>query len=373
MIGYSRARLVAWTCILALVVAACAPAGPLPPAAATPASLLASGPATANQSAATQSAGWYHVYFTQPDVTALLVNPTGGIPAKIAAGFDAAQQTIDLAIYTFDLPSLADALLRARQRGVQIRVVTDSRSLRMDGIHALVQAGVPVVPNNRLAIMHDKFAVIDGAVVWTGSMNYTFSDAYRNDNNVIEIHSPDLAQNYTHEFEKMFISQQFGAHVMGDTPHPTVTVGGVQIENYFAPNGQVAAHIENVLAGATRSIYFMAFSFTRRDFGQTLLDQAAAGLDVRGVFEGEQLAAGGDGVWKMLTEGGLAQDMKKDGNPKKMHDKVFIIDQSIVVTGSYNFSASAEDANDENVLIIHDAAIAAAYYAQWERIWAQGK
>jgi phosphatidylserine/phosphatidylglycerophosphate/cardiolipin synthase-like enzyme len=221
--------------------------------------------------------------------------------------------------------------------------------------------------------MHDKFAVIDKTVVWTGSMNFTFSDAYRNDNNVIEVLSPELAQNYTHEFEKMFVSKRFDAHVRGDTPHPTVTAGGARIENYFAPNGQVAAHIEDALAGAARSIYFMAFAFTRRDFGQTLLDQAAAGLDVRGVFESEQLAAGGDTVWKMLNSGGMAEDIRRDGNPKNMHNKVFVIDQSIVVTGSYNFSSAAENDNDENALIIHDPQIAAAYYAQWERIWAQGK
>jgi phosphatidylserine/phosphatidylglycerophosphate/cardiolipin synthase-like enzyme len=53
-----------------------------------------------------------------------------------------------------------------------------------------------------------------------------------------------------------------------------------------------------------------------------------------------------------------------------MHDKVFIVDKSVVVTGSYNFSASAENNNDENVIIIHDPAIAAAYYSEWERVWA---
>jgi phosphatidylserine/phosphatidylglycerophosphate/cardiolipin synthase-like enzyme len=353
-----------FACIIALASAACVPGGPLPPAPATPTSAAATAP---------QSAAWYHLYFTQPAVTAQLVNATGGIPDKIGTAFDSAQQTIDLAIYQFDLTSLADALLRAKRRGVQIRVVTDSDSVEMDAIQSLVQAGVPVVPDERQPIMHDKFAVIDRSVVWTGSMNYTFSDAYRNDNNVIEFRSPELAQNYTHEFEKMFVSKRFDAHFRGDTPHPMVTVGGARIENYFAPNGQVAAHIEDALAGATHSIYFMAFAFTRRDFGQTLLDQAAAGLDVRGVFEGEQLAAGGDSVWKMLNSGGMAEDVRRDGNAKNMHNKVFVIDQSIVVTGSYNFSSAAENDNDENALIIHDPAIAAAYYAQWERIWAQGK
>jgi phosphatidylserine/phosphatidylglycerophosphate/cardiolipin synthase-like enzyme len=351
-------------CVLGLA-AACRP-GVQPLFA--PAALPATAPA-----AAPSAASWYHLYFTNPTVTAQLSNPTGGIPDQIAASFDSAQHSIDLAIYQFDLSNVTQALLRAKARGVTVRAVTDSDSLGMDGIQTLAQAGVPVVPDNRQPIMHDKFAVIDSVLVWTGSMNYTFSDAYRNDNNMIEIQSPELAQNYTREFERMFVGRQFGKRAMVDTPHPLVSIGGTEIETYFSPGGGVAAHIDDVLAGAQRSIYFLAFAFTRKDFGQTLLDQAAAGRDVRGVFEGEQLAAGGDQVWTMLTQGGLAPNIRKDGNAKNMHDKVFVVDRAIVVTGSYNFSASAENDNDENVLILHDPAIGAAYYAQWERVWAEGK
>ena len=59
-----------------------------------------------------------------------------------------------------------------------------------------------------------------------------------------------------------------------------------------------------------------------------------------------------------------------DGNPGLMHDKVFIIDGQIVITGSYNFTSSAERSNDENVLIIYDKQIAAQYLAEFERIYA---
>ena len=356
--------------ILVLVALALASSG-----CASPIALLSGVPvqAAATASAPAYAATWYDLYFTTPELTANLPNPTGGIPDKVAASFDAAQHTIDLAIYQFDLLPIANSLLRAGQRGVQVRVVTDSDSLDMDAIQSLIRAGIPVVPDRRSAIMHDKFAVVDAASVWTGSMNFTYNDAYRNDNNFIQIRSPQLAQNYTHEFEKMFVNKQFGAHTRVDTPNPLITLAGTKIENYFAPKGAVASHIEDVLAAAQHSIYFMAFDFTRRDFGQTLLDQAAAGLDVRGVFESQQLAAGGDAVWQMLANGGLADNERKDGNPKKMHNKVFVVDRAIVETGSYNFSASAENSNDENVIIIHDPAIAAAYYAQWERIWAEGK
>src|SRR5947209_11512489 len=202
-----RGRLAAVVGFAILWAAGCA----APAAYSPPFSVLLPTPAAAAAVAtagpASQPATWYSLYFTTPAVTANLTNPTGGIPQQIAVAFDSAQHTIDLAMYQFDLLPLAEALLRAKQRGVIVRVVTDSDSFDMDGIRLLRQAGVPVVPDQRQPIMHDKFAVIDSAVVWTGSMNFTYSDSYRNDNNVNAIRSAELAQNYTDELEKMFADQ----------------------------------------------------------------------------------------------------------------------------------------------------------------------
>lgn len=313
---------------------------------------------------------WYQLYFTTPDVTAQQASPTGGIPDKVIATLAKAKHTIDLAMYEFDLTALSDALLDAAARGVTVRVVTDTDSHDEDGIAALRAEDIPIVEDDRGAIMHDKFVVIDGAAVWTGSMNFTRNDAYRNNNSFMYIQSSRLAQNYTREFDEMFEREEFGPTSTADTPNPVVTLDGTRVENYFSPDDGVAAHIEAELQAAQDSIYFMAFSFTRADFAQTLLDQAKAGLTVQGVFETRQIAAGGDQAWLMLTKGGLKNQVRQDGNPYNLHSKVFIIDQSIVVMGSYNFSNNAEDSNDENVLIIHNADIAAAYFAEWQRVWA---
>ena len=310
-------------------------------------------------------ATWYNLYFTEPAPE----DPTGGIPEAVAASFDAAQQTIDVAVYEFNLPSLSEALVRAARRGVRVRVVTDSDSLVEQAILDLLAANIPVVEDERSAIMHDKFAVIDGGLVWTGSMNFTENDAYRNNNNFISIRSTRLAQNYTAEFEEMFTGRAFGPTSPANTPNASVTVDGARIENYFSPDDGVAAHILDALRSAQSSIHFMAFSFTRQDFAEALIERAEAGVAVRGVFERRQIAAGGDAAWNALTAAGL--DVRQDGNKYNLHSKVFIVDQQIVVTGSYNFSRNAEENNDENVLILHNPEIAAAYLAEWEKVWAQ--
>jgi phosphatidylserine/phosphatidylglycerophosphate/cardiolipin synthase-like enzyme len=311
------------------------------------------------------SGTWYRLYFTNPDPN----NPTGGIPDKIAESFNAAQRTLDLAIYELDLPVLSEALIAASRRGVRVRVVTDSDSLSEEPIQDLMAAGIPVVDDQRDPIMHDKFVVIDSSIVWTGSMNFTTNDAYRNNNNFIQITSTRLAQNYTTEFEEMFTRREFGPTSTANTPNPTITINNTLLENYFSSEDGVAALVLDVLQSAQSSIYFMAFSFTRTDFANALIEKAQAGLPVQGVFETRQIAAGGDAAWNALTTAGV--DVRQDGNPYLLHSKVFIIDQQIVITGSYNFSRNAEENNDENILIIHNPEIAAAYFAEWQKVWAQ--
>jgi phosphatidylserine/phosphatidylglycerophosphate/cardiolipin synthase-like enzyme len=318
----------------------------------------------------TSAAGsWYQLYFNDPERTASIPNPTGGLPAAIIASFAEAQQTLDVAAYDLDYQPYADALIAAHQRGVRVRLVVDSDYLNEPPVKALRDAGIPIVDDRRDAFMHNKFVVIDGARIWTGSANFTFTDAYRNNNNMILIHSTRLAENYTAEFEQMFTAQDFGQALR--PPNPSVSLSGALVENRFSPNAGVAAAILDVLKTARSSIHFMAFAFTREDFAATLIDRALAGVTVQGVFERRQIEAGADGVWRALNRAGL--DVRQDGNPYLLHHKVFIVDQQIVVLGSYNFSRNAEEQNDENVLIIHDAEIAAAYYAEWQKVWAQAQ
>ena len=61
--------------------------------------------------------------------------------------------------------------------------------------------------------------------------------------------------------------------------------------------------------------------------------------------------------------------MRQDGSRYVLHHKVIIIDEQTVITGSFNFSKSAAQRNDENIVIIRDATIAGLYLDEWKRIW----
>ena len=310
--------------------------------------------------------GAVRVYFTRPDQPP---DQPGDIAHDLADYIDKTERTLDVAAFELDNRVITEALLRAVQRGVRVRLVTETNYLAESGVKALQSARVPVVDDKRDgALMHNKFMVFDRKAVWTGSMNFTENCAYRNNNNGVFVEDARLAENYATKFAWMFEQRKFGGvPTRGDRiPNPLVTLAdGTQIENYFSTHDQPAKHIAAAVRHARRSIHFMAFSFTHDGIAQAMLDRAAAGVEVGGVFEKTQ-AASGHSEYERLRAAGLS--VYFDGNPRNMHHKVIVIDGEIVVVGSFNFSESADKSNDENVLIIYNRSVAARFEEEYQRV-----
>lgn len=304
---------------------------------------------------------WYTVYFSQPD------GPNagslrGGPDAALAEAIDQARLNVEAALYDLDLWSIRDALLDAHYRGVTVRVVVESDNLDRPEIQALIEAGIEVLGDRREALMHNKFIVIDRLEVWTGSMNFTLNGAYRNNNNLVRIRSSRLAENYLDEFEEMFTLDLFSQATQADTPHPFLSFEGADVETYFSPDDGVQARLVELIDGAEESVYVMAFVFTADPLRDALIRADRRGVTVAGIFErGQANNAGSD--FEDLVAAGLTFVL--DANSRNMHHKVMIIDRQIVVTGSYNFSRSAEERNDENLLVIHSREITALYLAEF--------
>jgi phosphatidylserine/phosphatidylglycerophosphate/cardiolipin synthase-like enzyme len=101
-----------------------------------------------------------------------------------------------------------------------------------------------------------------------------------------------------------------------------------------------------------------------------MIARAKAGLVVQGVFE-KQNANGSGADFTKLKSGGV--DVLQDGNCYILHHKVIVIDERTVITGSYNFTGSAEHGNDENLVIVDDPALARAYLEEFQRVYAQAQ
>jgi phosphatidylserine/phosphatidylglycerophosphate/cardiolipin synthase-like enzyme len=215
--------------------------------------------------------------------------------------------------------------------------------------------------------MHDKFMVIDKSEVWLGSMNFTDSGTYEDNNHLIRIFSTQMAENYTKEFEEMFLEEEFGENIEAETPHPELTIDGTQVDTFFSPDDGVLNNLAVVLSSAEESIYFLAFSFTSNDLGAIVRAKEEDGLRVQGVMDEEQISSNQGTEYDPFKQADI--NVRIDGNAGQMHHKVFIIDESIVVLGSYNFSQSAETRNDENLLIIYNELIAEQFMMEFQRVW----
>jgi phosphatidylserine/phosphatidylglycerophosphate/cardiolipin synthase-like enzyme len=266
----------------------------------------------------TASGAWYQVYFTAPAFPDDPSKHQGAIDSKLVALMDQAQKTLDVADYDFDLANVADAMVRAKGRGVTVRMVTDSDTFGnkdariQDAFNKLKRAGIPIVDDQRSAIMHNKFSVVDRFWVSTGSWNYTDGDTYHLNNNMIVIQSPELAANYSAEFEKMFVKRKFGPTKDKGVPNPVLTIGDSHVENYFASEEPVAPHVIDTLRKATSSVYFLAFSFTHDGIGQAIIDRKKAGAKVIGVFETTGSNTQFSEYGKMKAAG---LEVYQDGNP----------------------------------------------------------
>jgi phosphatidylserine/phosphatidylglycerophosphate/cardiolipin synthase-like enzyme len=314
--------------------------------------------------------GWFQLYFTNPQ-SPLASQKTGGPDGPLAAAIDSARLTVDVAIYSLSLNSIRDALLRAHDRGVRVRMVMESDNLDRSDPQKLKDAGIPILGDRREGLMHDKFVVIDNSEVWMGSMNFTDSGAYTDNNNLMRIRSVKMAENYTKEFEEMFVDDKFGPDIVAETPNPRVTIDGTPIDVYFSPDDKVQASLLDLLSNVQDSIYFMAFSFTDDSIGDAVRTRAQDGFDVAGVMETEQINSNIGTEFDLFKQAGM--DVLRDGNEGQMHHKVIIIDETIVAFGSYNFTNSAETKNDENLIVVYNADIAAQFMAEFQRVYKQAK
>jgi len=314
--------------------------------------------------------GWYELYFTDPE-SPLASQETGGVDAPLAAAIDSARLTVDVAIYSLSLNSIRDVLIDAHKRGVQVRMVMESENLDRTDPQKIKDAGIPILGDRREGLMHDKFVVIDNSEVWLGSMNFTDSGGYTDNNNLMRIRSVKMAENFTREFEEMFLDDKFGVDVVPETPNPRVTIDGTPIDVYFSPDDGVQASFIDLVNNAKQSIHFMAFSFTADEIGEAVRNRAQEGVVVAGVMEDEQVNSNLGTEFDPFRQAEL--DVLRDGNDGQMHHKVMIIDENTVILGSYNFTQSAETKNDETLIVIYNEEIAAQFMAEFERVYSQAQ
>ncbi len=305
------------------------------------------------------------------------------LEAAILERIDAAQLSIDVAAYNLTRQNIMGALKAAHQRGVRVRLVYDDQQ---DNSALSPPPPFPILSDQGSeGLMHNKFLVIDAADpqnawVITGSTNFTFNGVVNNFNNLVMVQDQALAQAYQLEFNEMWGSEggtpnlsnaRFGAEKTDNTPH-FFTIGGHMVECWFSPSDFTTDAIRNALNSADHSIHFAVFSFTHDDLGTALIAAHQRGVFTKGIIEG--IDDTGNEFNRLKNAGVWVQS-----HPQNffVHHKYAIVDAQapdsdpLVITGSHNWTYSAEFRNDENTLIFHDPDLANIFLQEFEARWQQ--
>ncbi|RYD71771.1 MAG: hypothetical protein EOP53_23085 [Sphingobacteriales bacterium] len=213
--------------------------------------------------------------------------------------------------------------------------------------------------------------------VWTGSTNWTDNQIHSDANHVVIVQDEALAKAYLLEFEEMWGSStmtpnlsasKFGPLKTDNIPH-TFNVGGKTVELYFSPSDKTNGHIIDALNTSDKELYFNVMVITRTDIANAITKQIGNGIFAAGVINDTSDAASKT-VYKILKPM-MNERLRVYTGSGIFHHKYAVIDPQLtnsdpqVITGSHNWSSSAENNNDENTLIIHDSTVANLFYQEW--------
>lgn len=132
----------------------------------------------------------------------------------------------------------------------------------------------------------------------------------------------------------------------------------------FTPKEDCTSLIVDLIDQAKTNIYIQGYSFTSRPIARALVNAERRGVTVLAIFDRSQFSRRYHSLTSILIRAGIP--VWNDNTLNIAHNKVIIVDRSIVETGSFNFTHAAQFANAENVLIIHDTALAEQYLKNWQ-------
>jgi len=291
--------------------------------------------------------------------------------------------------------------------------LSEAESSSGDALAIVREAGVPTIDDTAdgskgSGLMHHKFVVVDGKTVIITSANFTTSDIHGdfksadsrgNPNNLLKLESPKLAKLFTEEFRIMWgdglggkPDSNFGVK-KPMRPIARVRVGSATVAVQFSPatsktpwqqspNGL----IDRTLAKAKTSVNLALFVFSAQQLANTLEAKSQQGVGIRALVDSSFVYRPYSEAMDMMGASLLnncklevenrpwAKPLTTVGMPKlpvgdKLHHKFSVVDGTTVITGSHNWSEAANRANDETLLVIESATVAAHFEREFDRLY----
>lgn len=281
-----------------------------------------------------------------------------------------------------------------------------------DALGILERAGIPIIDDRADGsagsdLMHHKFMVIDGQKVVTGSVNWTTSSVHGdfsddetrgNANNLLVMDSAMVAQAFLEEFQLMWgdgpggrENSKFGLKKPERSP-VTFPLGNGQVTVQFSPvnrrnwEGSGNALITKTVSQSRTQADMALFVFSDQAIADGLLTARNQGSRIRLLVDAnfifQYYSEALDLLGQAIARNCVEERNNRPWNPAidtvgtanlpqgdKLHHKFAVIDQRTVITGSHNWSASANHNNDETLLVIDNPTVAAHFQREFDRLY----
>ena len=310
-----------------------------------------------------------------------------------------ARSTLSVAVQELDSPVIAQALLDASWRGVRVELFLEQDYLRSplvgnppkppaphpgetpaEALHrvqwldddtelaenrrilaALLRSDVQVRGDYNPKIFHQKFVLRDydgraapTSALLSGSANFTLTDTHRNLNHVFVFRNAYVCRQYATEVEQLRAGS-FGRQRHGDVPK-VYNLAGVPVKVLFAPDHTPELEIVKQMLKGSEEIVFAIFTFAGSSaIDDAMLALARGGMKLRGVLDRTQAAHDWAAPAWLVHDNIELFVPRRSGvfaDLRKVHHKVMVIDEQVVVAGSFNYTAPANEFNDENIFVV---------------------
>jgi phosphatidylserine/phosphatidylglycerophosphate/cardiolipin synthase-like enzyme len=299
-----------------------------------------------------------------------------------------ARETLYVAVQEIDSKAIAQALLDARRRGVWIQIILEGDYLveprplydpwALTGsleenrvIHsAFLRAGIDIITDLNPAIFHQKFVVRDvgeyDAAVLTGSTNFTLTDTGKNVgadpyvignnlNHVVVLRGQRASRQYLAEFLRMRSGTFGDLHERHESRPVEFELGFMRVKPLFAPQHGPEMEIMKQMLKASSRIDFAMFTFSQSSgIDDTMLRLVDSHTTIRGVLDREQGSQGWASTQPLKKAGVELYENSRGNDVRKVHHKLMVIDERLVIAGSFNYTGPATLLNDENIVVLGD-------------------
>ncbi|MBI5209712.1 MAG: hypothetical protein HY927_07070 [Elusimicrobia bacterium] len=333
------------------------------------------------------------IEFSAPSTAGMKVyfSDEADVKARLVQAIDASNESVEMAIFGFSLQEVADALVRAKGRGVAVRVVINQNHVfpvrtRTKEVQFLLDQGIELRTlrgTRSYGVQHNKIGLFDRKTLKLGSFNWTYAANNFNYENALFTTGSAYVAGFAAYWDYMWaLARPFSAGPTGEVPsggYPTPpacqgTVGfnGAQFPVCaFSPLGQTEARLLKAIELSKSSIDVASYSFYSVPLAQALVAARDRGVKVRVLMDRDMGKK--TQITRYFVENNIAIKWMTGRGKGAMHHKFAVYDGVFMETGSFNWTANAEANDFENVLFTADAATARSYAGKFQELYGLAK